>query len=111
MECLRSGGTNASRRTRSSACPAAPDTSTTSRSRRSSSTHELLGRNHDFDAPDARYVAYTHTIYEQDRRIVESQHPEALPLDLTEELHLKVPDAATIEYRRLLAELADEGDG
>ncbi len=42
---------------------------------------------------------------QQDKVIVENQHPEQLPLDLSEELHIKGPDAVAIEYRRLLAEL------
>ena len=42
----------------------------------------------------------------QDRMIVESQRPEIIPLDLREELHLKVPDASGIAYRKLLASIA-----
>ena len=38
----------------------------------------------------------------QDQVIVESQRPEEIPTDLREELHLKVPDASGIAYRRLL---------
>ncbi|MFQ5914657.1 MAG: Rieske 2Fe-2S domain-containing protein [Nitrospinota bacterium] len=44
-------------------------------------------------------------ILEQDQAIVERQRPEALPLDLTEELHVKGPDAIALEYRRFLGEL------
>ena len=44
-------------------------------------------------------------ILEQDQAIVERQRPEALPLDLREELHVKGPDAIALEYRRFLAEL------
>jgi phenylpropionate dioxygenase-like ring-hydroxylating dioxygenase large terminal subunit len=42
------------------------------------------------------------TIFAQDRVIVERQRPEELPLDLSEELHLKGPDAGTLQYRRML---------
>jgi phenylpropionate dioxygenase-like ring-hydroxylating dioxygenase large terminal subunit len=45
------------------------------------------------------------TVIEQDRVIVENQRPEELPIDLSEELHLKGPDAGTLEYRRMLGEL------
>jgi hypothetical protein len=45
----------------------------------------------------------------QDRAIVESQRPEEIPLDLKDELHLKVPDATGIAYRRLLARISDSG--
>jgi phenylpropionate dioxygenase-like ring-hydroxylating dioxygenase large terminal subunit len=45
------------------------------------------------------------TIMRQDQRIVEEQRPEELPFDLSEELHVKGPDAIAIEYRRFMAEL------
>jgi phenylpropionate dioxygenase-like ring-hydroxylating dioxygenase large terminal subunit len=44
-------------------------------------------------------------IMRQDQRIVEEQRPEELPFDLSEELHVKGPDAIAIEYRRFMAEL------
>jgi phenylpropionate dioxygenase-like ring-hydroxylating dioxygenase large terminal subunit len=46
-----------------------------------------------------------HTIFAQDRAIVERQRPEELPLDLSEELHLSGPDAGTLQYRRMLGEI------
>jgi hypothetical protein len=45
-------------------------------------------------------------ILDQDRPIAESQRPEELPVDLSEELHIAGPDRASISYRRRLAELA-----
>ena len=42
---------------------------------------------------------------EQDRAIVENQRPEELPLDLTEELHIKGPDAPALQYRKIMGEL------
>ncbi len=47
-------------------------------------------------------------VAEQDRVIVESQRPEELPLDLTEELHIKGPDAPALQYRKMLGELGVE---
>lgn len=44
-------------------------------------------------------------IFEQDHVIVENQRPEELPLDLSEELHVKGPDGAAIEYRKMLKEI------
>jgi hypothetical protein len=38
----------------------------------------------------------------QDRAIVESQRPEEVPLDLRDEIHLKVPDLVALSYRKLL---------
>jgi phenylpropionate dioxygenase-like ring-hydroxylating dioxygenase large terminal subunit len=52
----------------------------------------------------------TEHVMNQDRRIVENQHPEELTLDLAEELHIKGPDAISVAYRRLMAEL-DVHDG
>jgi phenylpropionate dioxygenase-like ring-hydroxylating dioxygenase large terminal subunit len=66
-------------------------------------------RNYDLDADDAAFRKFTETIMEQDRVIVESQRPEEIPLDLREELHVKVPDASGIAYRRLLSRIADSG--
>jgi phenylpropionate dioxygenase-like ring-hydroxylating dioxygenase large terminal subunit len=54
-------------------------------------------------------VAAFQRIMAQDRAIVESQRPEEIPLDLKDELHLKVPDATGIAYRRLLARISDSG--
>ena len=34
---------------------------------------------------------------------MESQRPEMLPIDLTEELHLRGPDTVALTYRRTLA--------
>ncbi len=47
-------------------------------------------------------------IAEQDREIVENQRPEEIPLDLAEELHLKVPDALAMAYRKFMQELGVE---
>lgn len=65
-------------------------------------------RNHKKDpAEDGSFIDFTHTIMEQDRVVVESQRPERIPLDLRAELHLKVPDASGIAFRRMLAGIGD----
>ncbi len=51
-------------------------------------------------------IETSNVAFEQDRRIVESQRPELIPTDLRDELHLKVPDASGIAYRRLLSRIA-----
>ena len=63
-------------------------------------------RNYDLDGDDQQYQDFSDTIMEQDRRIVESQRPEEIPTDLRDELHLKVPDASGIAYRKLLGRIA-----
>ena len=55
---------------------------------------------------DAGLAAFQATILDQDRPIAESQRPEELPVDLSQELHIAGPDRASIQYRRRLAELA-----
>jgi phenylpropionate dioxygenase-like ring-hydroxylating dioxygenase large terminal subunit len=63
-------------------------------------------RNHSLGKADHEFGDFTNVIMEQDRVVVESQRPEQLPIDLREELHIKIPDAASILYRRLLSDLA-----
>ena len=63
-------------------------------------------RNFDLDEAERRErYALDEKIMYQDKIILENQHPEELPLDLTEELHVRGPDAVAVEYRRFLGEL------
>jgi phenylpropionate dioxygenase-like ring-hydroxylating dioxygenase large terminal subunit len=55
--------------------------------------------------PDEDWYKFDEIVMDQDRQIVEGQRPELLPLDLTEELHLKGSDSASLEYRRSLRRL------
>ena len=66
--------------------------------------YALLSRNYDLDAPDETYIEFQNTLMAQDKRIIESQRPENLLLDLQAELHLK-SDRLAIAYRRYLQEL------
>lgn len=64
-------------------------------------------RNYDLDpARDHEFVDFQQVILEQDRVVVESQRPEELPIDLSEELHIKGVDRVSIDYRRWLGEIA-----
>lgn len=72
---------------------------------RESVRHMLVARNFDREEPDADLIAFTERVWEQDQAVVESQHQEALPLDLTEEFHLRGPDEMQLAYRRLLRQL------
>jgi Vanillate O-demethylase oxygenase C-terminal domain len=58
---------------------------------------------------DAELVAFQSLILDKDRPIAESQRPEELPVDLSQELHIAGPDKASIAYRRRLAEFAATG--
>ncbi len=57
-----------------------------------------------------QYVRTMDSVADQDQPIVENQRPEELPLDLSEELHLKGPDAVAVAYRRFMRELGVEVD-
>lgn len=61
-------------------------------------------RNYEPDVPDQVFIDFQNTLLQQDKRIVEAQKPELLPLDLQAELHLKC-DRVSIAYRRRLKEL------
>jgi phenylpropionate dioxygenase-like ring-hydroxylating dioxygenase large terminal subunit len=58
---------------------------------------------------DQAFSDFVHMVMEQDRPVVESQRPERIPLDLRNELHLKVPDASGIAFRRMLSTIGDVG--
>lgn len=56
-------------------------------------------------APDAEaLIKESLMINDEDKSMVEGQHPEDLPLDLTEEIHIPA-DRMSVEYRRTLAKL------
>ena len=55
-----------------------------------------------------KHIETQATIYEQDFVIVGNQRPEELPLDLSEELHVKGPDSIALEYRRMMREVGVE---
>jgi phenylpropionate dioxygenase-like ring-hydroxylating dioxygenase large terminal subunit len=69
----------------------------------------FITRNHRLDEDDRTWKEFSDTIMDQDRVIVESQRPEQIPTDLREELHLKVPDASGIAYRRVLGRIDQIG--
>lgn len=77
-------------------------------SRKESLTFWVSLRNFAKDEPDERFYKLDQLIRDQDRVVVESQRPEELPADLTEELHLKGPDTPSLVYRRWLGELGIE---
>ena len=66
----------------------------------------FMARNHSFDVADGSFVEGFDTVAEQDRRVVESQRPEKIPLGLRDELHLRYADAPAQLYRHMLRELS-----
>ena len=57
-----------------------------------------------------KHIRTRDAIADQDEPIVNNQRPWELPLDLSEELHLKGPDAVAVAYRRFMRELGVEVD-
>jgi phenylpropionate dioxygenase-like ring-hydroxylating dioxygenase large terminal subunit len=63
----------------------------------------VIGRNYDRDQPDSVLQGFENTIFDQDKRIVESQRPERVPFDLAAEMHMKF-DGVAVNYRRAMRE-------
>jgi vanillate O-demethylase monooxygenase subunit len=59
-------------------------------------------RDYALDQPDDDYIAKSALVAAQDRAIVEEQRPEELPVDLTEEMHVRGPDDAAVVFRRAM---------
>lgn len=72
-----------------------------------SALYSWCSRDYDLDTADQVYLEYEEAVFAQDQRIVESQRPEEIPTDLKEELHIKVPDAFSVEYRRVLQRIEE----
>ena len=61
----------------------------------------IVGRNYNHDEPESVIQDFEKVIFDQDKRIVESQRPQQVPFDLSEELHLKF-DSVAMNYRRTM---------
>jgi phenylpropionate dioxygenase-like ring-hydroxylating dioxygenase large terminal subunit len=64
----------------------------------------LIGQNYNLEQSERVFQEFEDVIFGQDRRIVESQRPEQVPFDLSEELHLKF-DSVAVAYRRAMTGL------
>ncbi len=60
-----------------------------------------IARNYDHDQPASMLQEFEDTIFNQDKRVVESQRPERVPFDLADELHLRF-DAVAVSYRKAM---------
>jgi vanillate O-demethylase monooxygenase subunit len=65
----------------------------------------VVGRNFALDQPAEKFIAFTTKVWEQDRAIIESQRPMALPVDWDSELHMRGLDSPSISYRRMMRQL------
>ena len=64
----------------------------------------LKARDYDLDQPVDEWITFQHAVNEEDRWVVEAQHPEEIPMDLRAEAHI-LADAWSIAFRRRWAEL------
>ena len=63
----------------------------------------FMARNHSLDVPDSHFGSFSADLLSHDKVIVENQRPSTLPVDLAEEVHLRVADSVSLRYRRALA--------
>ncbi len=63
-----------------------------------------LLRDYDLDTPLQPFIDYNVQIFNEDLAIAQAQYPEDLPLDLTDEVHIRA-DKTSVAYRRCLAKL------
>ena len=61
----------------------------------------IVGRNYNLKQPDTIIQNFEQVIFNQDKKIVESQRPEQVPFDFAEELHLKF-DSVAMNYRKAM---------
>ena len=61
----------------------------------------LVARNYNLEQPDRVMQDFEAAIFAQDQRVVESQRPAMVPVDLAAELHLTF-DAVAVAYRKAL---------
>ncbi len=73
-------------------------------SARKTQVFPLIARDFDQDQPMADLIAFQQRIYAEDQAVVERQNPEDLPIDLTEEVHVRA-DLTSVTYRRQLGAL------
>ena len=102
----RSTSTSRSRTAHTSSCSSPP---ARYRPRRPATSPGTRATTSSTSAADQGFVDFQQVILEQDRVVVESQRPEELPIDLSEELHIKGVDRVSIDYRRWLGEIAAAG--
>ena len=65
-------------------------------------------RDYDLDKPDEKFIEKSAIVAAQDRAIVEEQRPEELPVDLTEEMHVRGPDDPAVVFRRAMGAIGIE---
>lgn len=64
----------------------------------------FMARNYKLNEPNSNFTTGFDEIMEQDREIVEGQKPENIPLHIRAEVNVSVPDAASLQYRKLFVD-------
>ncbi len=64
----------------------------------------LFSRNFDRDVPEEELIAWEARILTEDKRFIESQKPEEIPLDLAAEVHVRA-DKASVAMRRWMIDI------
>lgn len=67
----------------------------------------IVAINFGWDLTEEKILDRQNRVFAQDRRIVENQRPARLPLDLTQELHIR-SDKFAIAYRKWIKQLGDD---
>lgn len=68
----------------------------------------MVTQDFDTDAPEGPILEFQENVLNEDRPMVESQRPEEVPLDLTEEFHIRA-DRFSTYFRKALVEMGLEG--
>ena len=64
----------------------------------------VIAREFDRDQPIDEVIAFQQRVYAEDQAIVERQNPENLPIDLSEEVHVRA-DLTSVVYRQQLGRM------
>jgi hypothetical protein len=64
----------------------------------------VVARDFDLEEPTESVVEFQRRVYAEDQAVVERQNPEDLPIDLSEEVHVRA-DLTSITYRRQLGRI------
>ena len=68
----------------------------------------FMARDYSFnDETDQEFLDFNTLIIEQDKPIIESLRPEMVPVNLAEEIQIRVVDQVSVEYRRWMKELIE----
>jgi vanillate O-demethylase monooxygenase subunit len=73
-------------------------------SARKTNIFAVVARDFDLDQPTDVVIEFQKRIYAEDQAVVERQNPEDLPIDLSEEVHVRA-DLTSVTYRRQLAKI------